>query len=238
MSALAEFRVARSFHHALDALAEQALALGFDAIDYAYMPRARRGDGGWHAPEIRSRRFPPRWERGWQPYAAQDPYLCTCYQRTLPLDWNEVKGAAWLTPVQRDAIAFIDRLGFLDGITVPIHLPAGRFAFISGVSHARDSAWRLAGYTAIEQFFLLAHSFHAAVAAHVGSTEAAGAPLLSPRELEAIRHAAQGLSAPATAAAMHRSLETVRHHRKAAMAKLGARTITQAVARALSLGLL
>lgn len=86
MHAVAEFSAARSFPSALDALAERALALGFDAVDYAYMPCARRADGGWHAPDIASRRFPPRWESGWRQYAALDPYLSTCYQRNVPLD--------------------------------------------------------------------------------------------------------------------------------------------------------
>ncbi|MGE3771625.1 MAG: autoinducer binding domain-containing protein [Gammaproteobacteria bacterium] len=235
MDVAADFRAARSFQGALDAFADCADALGFDAIDYAYMPRVRRHDGGWHAPDIASRRFPPRWQRGWRRYAALDPYLCTCYQRTLPLDWNEVKDAAWLSPVQREAIAFIDTLGFLDGITVPIHLPGGRFAFISGVSHARRGAWRARETT--EQFFVLAHGFHAAAAQHLSLGGETVTTMLTSREREVLRHAADGLSAAASAQAMRRALETVRHHRKSAMEKLGARTMTQAVARALSLGL-
>lgn len=235
MHIAADSHAARSFEGALDAFADRAAELGFDGIDYAYMPRARRQDGGWHAPDIASRRFPPRWERGWRRYAAQDPYLCSCYQRNLPLDWNEVKDATWLSPVQREAIAFIDTLGFLDGITVPIHLPGGSFAFISGVSRARRGAWRVRETTG--QFFLMAHGFHAEVARHLHLGGDATSTTLTSREREVLRHAADGLSAAASAQAMRRALETVRHHRKSAMEKLGARTMTQAVARALSLGL-
>lgn len=121
---------------------------------------------------------------------------------------------------------------------MPIHLPAGGFAFVSGLSLARHGAWRDTGPAAMDQFFLTAHGFHAAVAARVGVNASTGSPRLSRRELEVVQYAARGLSAPATAHALHRALETVRHHRKSAMAKLEARTMTQAVARALSLGLL
>jgi DNA-binding CsgD family transcriptional regulator len=231
------FHATRSFDFALDRLADEARALGFDGVDYAYMPRARGPGGDWHAPDIVSRNFPPRWTRGWARYAREDPYLWTCYRRTLPLDWNDVKSAGWLSDTQRQAIAFIDGLGFLDGITVPIHLPGGSFAFVSALSHRREGAWRAAQAPATEKLFVLAHAFHAAVADHVTSTGQGLAPAISRREREILAHAARGLSAPATARAVQRSVETVRRQRKSAMAKLGAPTITAAVARAIALGL-
>ena len=234
----AAFRNARSFDHALDLLAEEAAALGFDGVDYAYMPRARKCDGSWNAPEIVSRNFPPRWNRGWSRYASADPYLCSCYQRNLPLDWNEVKGAAWLSETQKQAISYIDGLGFLDGITVPIHLPGGSFAFISAVSHPHLGTWRACELPVREKLFVLAHTFHASVARHSGIAVAERATSLSPREREVLRHAAAGLSAPATARGIHRSAETVRRQRKSAMSKLGAHTIAQAVARAIAMGLI
>lgn len=236
MHATEVFRTSRSLAGALDALADHAGQLGFDAVDYGYLPRARRQDGAWFAPHIESRKFPPRWEHGWSRFASEDPYLCTCYQRNLPLDWNEVKGALWLSATQRQAISFIDTLGFLDGITVPIHLPDGRFAFVSGLSHAPRGAWRAHGRNA-EQLFVLAHAFHAAVAQSRCTGNATPRIELTPREREVLTHAAAGHSAPATAQRMFRALETVRRQRKSAMAKLGAQTITQAVARAMALGL-
>ncbi|MBI5614900.1 MAG: LuxR family transcriptional regulator [Gammaproteobacteria bacterium] len=232
----AAFRAAPSFDAALDLLAEHAAQLGFDAVDYAYMPRARRDDGGWHAPSIRARNFPPRWDEGWVRYAARDPYLCTCYQRTLPLDWNVVKGAAWLSSMQRNAIAYIDGLGFLDGITVPIHAPGGGFAFVSGLARPRCGAWRAHEAAMQEKLFVLAHAFHAALGPH--GTAPTPTARLTPRECEVLRHAAAGRSAPATARHVHRSVETIRKQRKSAIEKLGAHTLPQAVARALALDLL
>ena len=189
------FRNVRSFDRALDRLAAEASLLGFDAIDYGYMPRARSSDGRWFAPDIVSRNFPQSWKRGWSRYANQDPYLCTCYARTLPLDWNEVKGAAWLTSTQQQAMAYIEEdLGFRDGITVPIHIPGGGFAFVSGVSRPRRGAWRERQDAMVEKLFVLSHAFHAAVSSRMPSS--------TTTQIETIRHAsadphhaAAGLSA-------------------------------------------
>jgi LuxR family transcriptional regulator len=232
------FRNTSSFENALDVLADEVRSLGFDAVDYGFMPCARGSDGAWNAPEIRARNFPLRWDLGWKRYSSQDPYLWTAYQRNLPLDWNEVKGAAWLSDIQHQAITFIDELGFLDGVSIPIHLSGQSFAFVSGVSHAREGSWRAEQACVEQDLFVLAHAFHAAVMQHVHVSARPDASTLTRREREILRCASAGLSAPATARSIHRSVETVRRHRKSAMRKLGAHTIAQAVARTMSLGLL
>ena len=231
-------RHAYSFDRALDHLAEEVSAVGFDGVGYAFMPQLRTRDGGWSAPDIASRNLPPRWKLGWSRYCRQDPYLWSCYRRTLPLDWNEVKGASWLNDTQRQAIAYIDDLGFLDGITVPIHLGGGSFAFVSAVSRPRHGVWRAQQQYTEEKLFVLAHRFHATVARHVGPSGQECPIALSRRECEVLHHAADGLSVTETARLLHRAAETVRRQRKSAISKLAARTITQAVARATSLGLI
>lgn len=232
------FRAAQSFDRALDRLAEETAVLGFDAVDYAFLPRPRLPDGRFNAPDIESRNFPRDWKSGWARYCREDPYLWTCYRRNLPLDWDEVKGSGWLSDIQRQAIAYIDGLGFMDGITVPIHLAGGGFAFVSGMGRLRQGAWRAQQSWATDKLFVLAHAFHAEVIRYVGGPGGGRPIALSPRECDVLHHAARGLSAPATARFLHRSVETVRHQRKSAMDKLDARTITHAVARAVSLGMI
>ncbi len=234
-----EFNRTRSLSHALDVLVDEARALGFDAVDYGFMPCARDGNGVWNAPDIQSRNFPPRWSTGWKRYSSQDPFLRRCYERNLPLDWNEVKGAPWLTDIQHEAIGYIENLGFLDGVSIPIHLSGQSFAFVSGLSHAPCGRWRDEPTRTVQDLFVLAHAFHAAVIQHVHiAADTGGAPVLTRRETEMLKLAAIGMNAPATARAIHRSVETVRRQRKSAMQKLNAHTIAQAVARAMSLGLL
>ena len=240
----AEFRTARSFDSALDRLAEATLAMGFDAVDYGQIPRAKAADGSYNMPSIEARYFPAHWQRGWTRYARIDPFLFACYPRTLPMDWRDVRGANWLSAKQRDAVAYVEDMGFVDGLSVPIHLPAGGFAFVSALSREENGAWRRHTPECRERLFLMAHDFHAAVG-HRFQLEGAcvsRAPQslwrLSPREREVLALAADGHSAPQTAALLKRSVETVRRQRKSAMARLASRSMPQAVARAISLGLL
>ena len=236
------FTPARSFDAALDRLAERVVAFGFDAVDYAYMPRLRRADGGWCAPSVVDRQMPRGWQRGWSRYGSLDPYLRTCAQRTLPLDWSEVHGAAWLAPVQRDAIAYLADLGFPHGITVPLHLPDGAFAFISAMLGRDDAASRSVRAAAQGELLVLAHSFQAFVAEcfpeHCPQAGNVRAWRLTAREAECLNRAAAGYSAPETAAVLSRSTETIRFHLKNAMTKLGARTIAEATSRAALAGLI
>lgn len=231
------FHRARSFDDALDRLAEATHALGFDAIDYGFMPRARNADGRYNAPDIAWRNWPARVASGWLRYSRVDPFLYAGYPQTLPLDWRQVKGANWLSQMQKEALGFIEDIGVRDGLTVPIHLPGGAFAFVTAVTQAGCSRWRDRQSQVTDQLFVMAHEFHAAVAPRFGlRAEKPRDTKLSPRECEMLAHAAAGLSAPETARRVHRSVETVRRQRKSAMEKLGAHTVAQAVAHAMRLG--
>jgi len=223
----------RSFVTALDRLAEATDALGFDTVDYGFMPQVRAADGRYHAPTIVARNLPQRWRRGWTPFLREDPLLYGAYPRTLPLDWQEIEHAAWLTPLQRKAFDFLRALGICNGVTVPIHLPDNAFAFVTVACRDKEGTWRAQKKQVLDRLFVLAHDFHAE---HGGRTSA---PLrqppnccLSARERVVLEHAAAGLSAPEIALRIKRSVETVRAQRKSAMRKLNARTTAQAVARA------
>lgn len=234
------FHRARSFDAALDRLAEATHTLGFDAVDYGFMARAREPDGRYNAPDIAWRNWPARVESGWSRYARVDPFLYAGYPRTLPLDWQQVKGASWLSAMQKEALCYVEDIGICDGLTVPIHLPGGAFAFVTAVTHRGHGGWRERQSQVTDRLFVMAHEFHAAVAPRLG-LHAGGRPRdtkLSPRECEMLMHAAAGLSAPASARRVQRSVETVRRQRKSAMEKLGAHTVTQAVALAMQRGLL
>jgi DNA-binding CsgD family transcriptional regulator len=52
---------------------------------------------------------------------------------------------------------------------------------------------------------------------------------LSEVELDVLRGAGRGETVAGTAARLHRSASTIKHHRRSALAKLGARNVTQAV---------
>ena len=155
MHAESLFRSTPGLDAALDLLADEVGAIGFDAVDYGFMPRIRDNDGRWSAPDIVARNLPAEWELGWSRYSRDDPYLWSCYRRNLPLDWDEVKSAGWLSTMQKQAIAYIDELGFGDGVTVPIHLPGGSFAFVSALAKPRQGAWRAHKAQMTERLFFL-----------------------------------------------------------------------------------
>ena len=157
-----DFQDARTFDAALDRLAHAVGGLGFDAVDYGFMPRARTYDGRYHAPTIVSRNFPQRWWRGWARYLRDDPLLYAAYPRNLPIDWEEVEDAPWLSAEQRQAFGYIRDHGFGSGVTVPIHLPDGAFAFVTAASRDGEATWRAATPDVSDRLLVLAHAFHAA----------------------------------------------------------------------------
>ena len=61
---------------------------------------------------------------------------------------------------------------------------------------------------------------------------------MTPREKEVLRLAAEGASEAETASVLSISRQTVKTHRKAVYAKLGARGVADAVARAFRAGML
>ena len=230
---------ARSFETALDLLAEETRRLGFEGVDYAYLPSVRLIGGEWAAGPVFARNFPRRWQVGWARYGRHDPILPFSFRRGLPVDWQVVRRTLSLSGPQRAAVDFLDAgMGFPGGITVPIHLPGNRFAFVSGVSSLRGPAWEALSARAMAPLMVLAHTFHHLVAARSAVTAIAPSARLTRREIECLQHAADGLSAPASARRQQRSVETVRGHLKRAMAKLGAHTIAQSVAIAAACGLI
>jgi LuxR family transcriptional regulator len=229
----------RSFDAALDLLAEEALGLGLDGVDYAFLPSIHLLTGGWARGPIFARNFPLRWQAGWMRHGRFDPILPLTYRRGLPVDWQVVKGHPGLTDAQRAALAFLESgMGFPGGITVPIHLPGNRFAFVSGVSRRAGADWAALSAASMVPLMALAHTFHHIVATHFPPPTGNDTLRLTRRELECLQFAANGCSAPATARLLNRSVDTVRRHLKHAMAKLGARTIAQSVAIGASCGLL
>ncbi len=230
---------AANFDAALDLLAEETQALGFDGVDYAWLATARLVHGEWASGPVHTRNFPLRWQRGWARYGRHDAILPLCFRRGLPVDWQAARLALALDGAQRAAFDYLEHgLGFAGGITVPIHLPGDRFAFVSGVSAQRGEAWTALSTRAMAPLMVLAHTFHHVTAAHCPPAASAATPQLTRREIDCLQHAASGCSAPVTARVLNRSVDTVRGHLKRALAKLGAHTTAQAVAIAASSGLI
>jgi LuxR family transcriptional regulator len=229
------------FNDALDKLMEFASDLGFTQVLYAYLPvRPQLPSGEWLPLKLNVRNFPNGWEDGWKQFMTVDPYYRECFNGTLPIDWNDVQASEGLIPSQRAACAYLGDFGLSRGTTVPVHLPFGRFAVMSAIVDRSCANWDDIRDRSREPLFRLMHIFTKMI--HDMKLEdqiqVVGTARLTPREIECLRWASAGKTSGEISIILDRSLETVRLHIKNAIAKLNATNRSQAVAKAVHLGLI
>ena len=134
---------APDFAAAMDVLLGAAQRLGFDGVDYSYVPAYRCADGAWTAPPVETRAFPSGWDRHWDRYSADDPYYHACIEGTDWIDWLEVQSRPQLTARERLSIAYLADHGITRGLTIPIRAGQG-LAFVSGLGRPNDRLERTA----------------------------------------------------------------------------------------------
>ncbi|PZQ16070.1 MAG: hypothetical protein DI565_09760 [Ancylobacter novellus] len=229
------------FGSALDVLCEITGDLGFTQVLYAYLPsQARLPNGEWQPLKLNVRNFPLDWEDEWTQFMSVDPYYRACFDGIMPLEWAEVQARPSLTPKQKAACAYLNDMGLSRGITVPVHLPFGRFAVVSAIADRSCANWTGVRERAIEPLHWLTHDFTQFVLdrGYEGQIERVGPVRLTPREIECLQWASAGKTSSETAIIIGRSLETVRLHLKNAIRKLDACNRAQAVAAAVQMGLI
>jgi LuxR family transcriptional regulator len=238
---VAELYSAASFSDGLDRLANITWDLGYTQVLYAYQHVAPRlPDGQWLPLKLNVRNFPNGWEDGWQRFMEHDPYYHACFKGTLPFDWADVQNPETLDFLEQDAWHYLADMGLSRGMTIPVHLPGGRFAVVSAILDDSRSDWCRLVKNTREVMFHLTHQFNGMIH-EKGFEEQVGAPppiRLSPRELECLRWAAGGKTAWEISKILNRSVETVRLHLKNAKQKLGAANMAHAIAKAAQFGML
>ena len=240
-SYVAEIYKAASFDDGLDRLANITWELGYTQVLYAYQNVAPRlPDGKWLPLKLNVRNFPSGWEGGWQQFMEHDPYYHACFRGTLPFDWAEVQNPETLNFLERDAWHYLADIGLSRGMTIPVHLPGGRFAVVSAILDDTRSDWRQLANDTRDVMFHLTHHFNDMVHEKGFEHQVEGPPpvRLSPRELECLRWAACGKTAWEISKILDRSVETVRLHLKNAKQKLGAANMAHAIAKAAHFGML
>lgn len=229
----AELERARGIDEAMDQLHGATRKLGFDMVDYSYIPVCRLRDGQWAAPPLEKRNFPRGWDEKWARHSTNDPYYHICFNGSgLWVDWAQVQRQPDLNSGERDCLSFLADQQMHLGVTIPIRLPAGQLAFVSGIGGRPPTCDGRIEERVARQLFVLAHYFHNTVAERHIRREPRGEAMLSRREVECLSWAARGKTAEATALILGRSVETVRVHLKHAIAKLGAANCAHAVAKA------
>lgn len=237
----ASLAAARTFDASMDILHEAVAKLGFPAVVYSHMTSPRRPDGRWNAPPLATRNYPRGWDRlWWDRYSTHDPYYHACFEGNLTIDWGEVQRRNRLTTIQRDCCRYLADQQLSMGLTIPLHLPQGRFGFVSAVVDVSDDdEWERIKARSADAVFLIAHHFHSFVARRFGSPFPAPNEVgLTERELECLGWVARGKTSAEIACIICRSEETVRIHVKNAMRKLGVSSRAQAVLAAVDAGVL
>lgn len=232
---------AETFSDALDMLMELTGELGFTQVLYAYIPvRPQLSTGEWLPLKLNVRSFPRGWESGWTQFMSVDPYYRACFDGTLPIDWTDVQHSATLSTPQKAACSYLGDFGLSRGTTVPVHLPFGRFAVMSAIVDRSCTEWADIRERTREPLFRLMHIFTKVIHDRQleGQIDTVPFARLTPRELECLRWASAGKTSGEISIILGRSQETVRLHVKNAISKLDATNRSQAVAKAIHLGLI
>lgn len=209
------------------AMAEAATALGLPAFAYLSMPYGRRGD-----PRLITT-YPSDWTSHYleNRYERLDPVIIQTLSDPQPFEWGLGAGPVKLSPRQRQLFDEAGEFGIRYGFTVPIHDSRGPIAAMTFAADERLPAFRCFIEKHGRVLQLMSMYFHAhARRTFVGDRIVDGVTL-SPREFECLRWAALGKSAWEIGCILGISRRTAAFHLDNAKAKLGVRSICQAVAR-------
>lgn len=169
-------------------------------------------------------------------YLRIDPVIQGCFQRFHPVEWKRLDWSA--KPARALLNDAIQHGVGNQGYSIPLRGPNGQFALFTANDSCSDDEWRDFCDANVRDFIMIAHYFnHKALELEKPSDEKHQKPL-SPREADALTFLALGYSRAQIAQSLDISEHTLRVYVESARFKLGALNTTQAVARALSLGLI
>lgn len=209
-----------------EALGQAALAFGAPHFTYLCFANRQRA-----LSRIISN-YPSAWISRYQGrrYQNVDPVLEQVFGQTEPFLWGATPLAA-LSRAQQQLFDEAGHFGIRSGLSVPIHVPQGPVVAVTFASDHRRTAFEREAATSAKALQLVAMIFNAHARRVASAEPDLGDARLSAREFECLNWAAQGKSAPDIGEILSISRHTVAFHIENAKAKLGVRTITQAVAR-------
>ncbi|MCI3947122.1 transcriptional regulator, LuxR family, autoinducer-regulated [Pseudomonas syringae] len=231
----------------MDCALQLASNLGFDAVIYDYSPVPVSHDGALITPSLLSlRNTPDDWHSLWcsQGYYQIDPVQHLAVASVSPFVWSyqpkaETVLQTFITDLHTPVVRYLHDSHMTCGVTVPIHMPKGGFATLTGLRSDGGHVALEDARQSLAEFGLLAHAFQeAAYPLFDQKTRSCNAIKLTPRERECMNWAAEGLTAREIADKLSRSVATVTLHLNSAMQKLGAKNRVQAVVRAVHYRLL
>ena len=166
----------------------------------------------------------------------RDPVMQHCKRNSVPIIWDQ---ATYVTEGLGGKWEEQARFGYRTGIALALHMPEGRHFFL-GVDRDQPVPADMAELTRVVadlQLFAV-HAQDAALRILIPPSVDAGAPSLTPRELETLRWTMEGKTAWEVGNLLGITERTASLHVNNATHKLGCVNKHQAVLRALRLGLI
>ena len=166
-----------------------------------------------------------------------DPVTWRGQREVLPIPWGLPEHRIELSAAEKGLYGLLADYGVQCGLTVPIHDSTHYSMFVLFADEGRESFRKrlplLAGTTQ-----LMAAYVHDATIRVIGENYTADTPSLTLREQECLVWAAAGKTAWETSLILSVAQATVVFHTENAKKKLNAKTLPQAVARAVMFGLI
>ena len=163
-----------------------------------------------------------------------DPTLTEASRSVAPVDWTRLEHTENFRSVFRDAHDF----GISDiGMTIPVRGPFGDIGGLSVTTELSKPEWSKLKRKIISDLQQVAANVHDLVMQTNPLMRALSAPQLSTREVEILQWTAAGKSQQDIGDILSISHRTVEVHLRSSRQKLHALTTTQAVGRAIALGI-
>ena len=209
------------------AMADVATALDLRCFAYLSMPH-RRGD---EAQVVST--YPVAWTSHYveSHYERVDPVILRAARAPDPFEWGHGVALSELTRRQQEFFDEAAGFGIRCGFTIPIHDGRGPVAAVTFAADARHPAFHRSIEAHAPVLQLMALYFHAHARRKLAADHVVDGAALSPRQFECLEWAARGKSAWEIGRILGISRRTVAFHLDNARAKLGVRTVYQAVAR-------
>lgn len=224
--------------HSIDELTDlcrfHCRQLGFDHFIYALRVPTYFSDSRL----VLINGYPDRWVEHYfaESFNVSDPVLAYCAKHIIPIQWHDLM----LSPsslgerVMNEAGEF----GLKTGISMPVHSPHGELGVLSFTVNQHSIAAQELTAHAMPYVQLLAAHLHEAVRRVFGLADDTGKLVLTKREQECLRWAADGKTSWEISQLLRMSERTVNFHLNNAMLKLDVCNRQHAVAKATLQGLI
>lgn len=206
---------------------------GIAAFDLAAFAYVELVDRPAKAPPFLISTYPKTWTDHYfrQRYEEVDPVITGARNGVAPFHWGRDITAGAMSRQQQTMFDEAAAFGILAGVTIPIHEGPGRFAAVTLASDQHTMAFHRLVDRDMKALQLMAVALHTAVLRTSVGDRLIDGVLLTAREYECLRWAALGKSAWEIGRILGIARRTASFHLDNARAKLGVRSVYQAVAR-------